>query len=177
MDELAPVGSMETFLASSVAEEAWRLNYSRAHCNNIVSIGHFDGAGDRYETDHPEIHTAITAATVVRDQAKTLELISLYEQRIHRAFQKHFEQLRQLQAERLAKREADRNEARLLSQLAELRNLPYTPSEDGFVFSTREIDAHKERFHKIQLAKESNLTYHQQRSGHWELPVLPKKAA
>ena len=76
MTELAPVGAIETFLVSSVAEEAWRLNYSRAHCNNIVSIGHFDGAGDRYETDHPEIHTAITAATVVRDQARTLELIS-----------------------------------------------------------------------------------------------------
>src|ERR1043165_667387 len=82
--ELAPVGHMETFLASSVAEEAWRLNYARAQCNNIIAIGHFDGTGDSYDTDHPEIHTAITSARTVRDNAKTFELLSLYEQRIHR---------------------------------------------------------------------------------------------
>ena len=58
-----------------------------------------------------------------------------------------------------------------------MRNLPYIPSHDGFVFSTREINAHKERFHKVQLAKESNVTCRQQRSGHWDLLVLPKKAA
>ena len=175
MTELAPVGSMETFLASSVAEEAWRLNYSRAHCNNIVSIGHFDGTGELYNADHPEIHTAITAATVVRDQAKTLELISLYEQRIHRAFQKHFEQLRQLQAERKAKHDTDLNEARLLSQLAELQNLPYNPAADGFGFVNAEIDRFTDRVHRLELAKERNLTY-RQHVNLLELPNLPKAA-
>ena len=168
--DLAPIGAMETFLASSVAEEAWRLNYSRAQCNNIVSIGHFDGTGDLYSTDHPEIHTAITAATTVRDNSKTLELISLYEQRIHRAFQKHFEQLKKLQAVRQAKRAEDLDNARLLSQLSKLKNLPYFPAQDGFVFSNQQIDTYTDWFHRLQLAKEENLTYRKQRSGHWELP-------
>ena len=169
MADLAPVGSMETFLASSVAEEAWRLHYSRAQCTNIIAIGHFDGTGD-FDAEHPEIHTAITAATVVRDNAKTFELLSLYEQRIHRSFQKHFEQLRQLQAERKAQRASDLNEARLFSQLAELKHLPYIPSNDGFDFSNHEIDTVTERFHRLKLAKETSLIYREQCSGHWDLP-------
>jgi hypothetical protein len=143
--ELAPVGEMETFHAASAAEEAWRLHNARAQCNNIVAIGHFDGTGDRYEAEHPEIHTAITAATVMRDRAKTLELLSLYEQRIHRSFQKHYDQLRKLQAERRAKRETDLNEARLLRQLAEQRNLPCDPASDGFVFLNDDIACFTDR--------------------------------
>jgi len=174
MADLAPVGSMETFLASSVAEEAWRLDHARAQCNNIVSIGHFDGTGDLYDADHAETHTAITSAATVRDNAKTLELISLYEQRIHRSFQKHFEQLRQLQAERKAKSDADLEEARLLSQLAELKNLPYNPAADGFVYANSEIDRYTERVHRLKLATEENYTYRKDRSGLWELPKAPK---
>jgi len=85
--EFNPVGAMETFLASSIAEEAWRLNHSRAQCDNIIAIGQFDGTGDRFDTEHPEIHAAITAAGTTRDNAITLELLSLYRQRIHRAFE------------------------------------------------------------------------------------------
>jgi hypothetical protein len=172
MADLAPIGSMETFLASSVAEDAWRLNHSRAQCNNIVAIGHFDGTGDIYDTTHPEIHTAITSARTVRDNAKTLELLSLYEQRIHRSFQKHFEQLQKLQAERKAERAADLDDARLLSQLAKLQHLPYVPAQDGFVFSNAEIDRHTDIFHRLQLAKDHGLTYRR----HAKLYELPKAA-
>src|ERR1035437_10608675 len=142
---------METFLASSVAEDAWRLNHARAQCNNIVAIGHFDGTGDIYSTTHPEIHTAITSASTTRDNAKTLELLSLYAQRIHRSFQKHFEQLQKLQADRNAECAKELEEARLLSQLAKLQHLPYVPSNDGFVFSNAEIDRYTDRYHRRQL--------------------------
>jgi hypothetical protein len=177
--ELAPVGEMETFLASSVAEEAWRLNYSRAQCNNIVAIGHFDGTGDLYDTEHAEIHTAITSATVVRDKAKTLELLSLYEQRIHRAFQKHLAQLKQLQAERKTQRDTDLNNARLLSQLAELQHLPYIPAQDGFVFSNGEINRYTDQFHRLNFAQEQDFSYRKQASQYKmaNKPQLPLQAA
>ena len=150
--ELAPIGEMETFHATSAAEEAWRLHNTRAQCTNIVAIGHFDGTGDLYDADHPQIHTAITAATVMRDRAKTLELLSLYEQRIHRIFRSHYDQLQKLQTARKAKHEADLNEARLLSQLAERQNLPYEPAADGFVFSNDEIDRFTDRRHRLRQA-------------------------
>jgi hypothetical protein len=171
---LAPLGPMELFHASSVAEEAWRLNHARAQCNNIVALSHFDGTGDIYSTEHPEIHTAITSAHATRDNSKQLELMSLYEQRIHRSLQKHSEQLKKLQAERKAQHDTDLDNARLLSQLAQLRNLPYIPAQDGFVFSNAEIDRFTERFHRLQLAKNENYTYWKERSGHWELPKQPK---
>src|SRR5580698_10766386 len=34
MTDLAPLGTHETFLANSMAEEAWRLNQIRARCTN-----------------------------------------------------------------------------------------------------------------------------------------------
>ena len=169
--ELAPVGEMETFAASSVAEEAWRLNHSRAQCNNIVSIGHYDGTGDHYNTEHAEIHTAITSATVVRDKAKTLELLSLYEQRIHRAFQKHLAHLKQLQAERKAQRDADLENARLLSQVAEMRHLPYIPAEDGFVFSNTEINRYTDQFHRLNFARGQDFPYRKHAS-QYKIPDL-----
>ena len=150
--ELAPVGEMETFHATSAAEEAWRLHNTRAQCTNIVAIGHFDGTADQYDAEHPQIHTAITGATVMRDRAKTLELLSLYEQRIHRIFRSHYDQLQKLQAARQAKREASLNEARLLRQLAEQQHLPYEPAADGFVFSNDEIDRFADRRHRLRQA-------------------------
>jgi len=137
MADLAPIGSMEIFLASSVAEEAWRLNYARAQCNNIVALGHFD-ASDSYIEEHPEVQTAIIAAETTRNQAKQLELLSLYEQRIHRKFQKHHEELKQAQAERHAKREAELENARLLSQMAKVTTYRMSrPKTDSFFRMTK----------------------------------------
>src|SRR5579863_7803683 len=48
MIDLAPVGTHETFLANSMAEEAWRLNQIRARCANLSAVGDFDGAGNKY---------------------------------------------------------------------------------------------------------------------------------
>src|SRR5271170_7615103 len=48
MTDLAPVGTHETFLANSIAEEAWRLNQIRARCANLAAVGDIDGAGRKY---------------------------------------------------------------------------------------------------------------------------------
>ena len=172
--DLAPVGFLETFLASSVAEEAWRLNYARAQCNNLVAIGHFD-ASDAYREQHPEIQTAIIAAETTRNQAKQLELLSLYEQRIHRKFQKHYEELKKAQAERHAKRAAELENARLLSQMAKVQHLPYLPAEDGFVFSNDEIDRHTAIHHRLRIAKRDEQDY-RARFLRVEKPKLPNAA-
>jgi hypothetical protein len=171
MSDLAPVGSMETFLASSVAEEAWRLNHARAQCGNIVAIGHFDGTGDTYDAaEHPEVHTAITAARTVRDHAKTLELISLYEQRIRRSFEKYLEKLENLQAERKAKHEKDLEEARKFFQMAEIKGIPWNPTADGFVFSTDEIARYTDRYHHRIAARQADCKYDKHISRPKEVP-------
>ena len=174
MADLAPLGSMELFLASSVAEEAWRLNNARAQCNNIIAIGHFDNA-DTWHSEHPEIQNAVTEARVVRDHAKTLELLSLYEQRIHRSFQKHYDELKKVQAERKAKEAVDMESARLLSQLAKVQHLPYVPARDGFAFSNDEIDYYIELYHRRVLSKKEQYLYRKMFDLE-DLPKLPKAA-
>ena len=174
MVELAPVGPMETFIAQSIAQEAWRLDHVRAQCNNLIAIGHFDGTADLFDADHPEVHTAVTAAAVTRDQAEKLERLSLYQQRIHSSFQKHRADLRKLQDERKAKRQAELEEARRMSQLAKLKHLPYEPQQDGFDFSNDEIDRAIERHHRRTLAWGEDFTYWRELSGNYRLPRSPK---
>jgi len=168
MTALAPVGAIETFLASSVAEEAWRLNYARAQSANMVALGHFDGT-DHPEV-HPEIHTAVTAARTVRDHAKTLELYSLYEARIRRAFEKYSEKLETVQAARHAKHEKDLEEARKFFQLAEINNIPWDPAADGLVFSNDEVARYTDRYYRRQAAAEANFGYKRKQSGPKEVP-------
>jgi len=173
MDSLAPVGAMETFLASSVAEEAWRLNHARAQCGNIVAIGHFDGTGDAYNSEHPEIHTAITAAHTVREQAKTLQLISLYEQRIRRSFEKYLEKLEKLQAQRHVQHERELEEARKFFQMAELKGLPWNPAADGFIFSHYEIARYTDRHYR---RVDAQLTDPKYINFLWSAQQVPKAA-
>jgi hypothetical protein len=170
MFDLAPVGAIEKFLASSVAEDAWRLNHARAQAANIVAIGHFDGTADIYDAEHPEIHTAITAARTVRDHAKTLELISLYEQRIRKSFENYLAKLEKLQTERKAQFEKDLEEARRFYQLAKLNNIPWQPAADGFIFSTTEIARYTDRYYRSEAALDADSKYRKTKSRPQEVP-------
>jgi hypothetical protein len=171
MTDLAPVGTLETFLANSMAEEAWRLNQIRARCTNLSAIGDFDGAGNKYRlmegqdsSEAPQIETAVTDTVVARDLSKEFALMSLYGQRTQRAFEKYKKELTELQAKRKADEAAELDEARLLFQLADSQGLTYDPKEDGFVFSLQRIKAHAERHHKLILAKRTEQDYRKRKN-------------
>ena len=171
MTDLAPVGTHETFLANSMAEEAWRLNQIRARCANLSAVGDFDGAGDKYrpmEDRNPglettaqtnAIETAVIETVVARDQSKQLALMSLYGQRTQRAYEKYKKELNELQEKRKADRATELEEARLLFQLADTQGLAYDPKKDGFVFSLQFIRAQTERHHRLILAKRTEADY------------------
>ena len=172
MTDLAPVGTHETFLANSMAEEAWRLNQIRARCANLSAVGDFDGAGDKYrpmEDPNPRLETsgietngiesAVIDSVVARDQSKQLALMSLYGQRTHRAYEKYKKELNDLQEKRKANEAAELEEARLLFQLADTQGLAYDPKKDGFVFSLQFIRTQAERHHKLILAKRTEGDY------------------
>jgi hypothetical protein len=167
MTDLAPAGTHETFLANSMAEEAWRLNQIRARCANLSAVGDFDGAGDKYrpmESENPEVETdgienAVIDSVVARDQSKQLALMSLYGQRTQRAYEKYNKELNELQEKRKADKAAELEEARLLFQLADTQGLAYDPKKDGFVFSLQFIRTQTERHHKLILAKRTESDY------------------
>ena len=179
MTDLAPVGTHETFLANSMAEEAWRLNQIRARCANLSAVGDYDGAGDKYrpmEGQNPAIKDAVVDSVVARDLSKELTLMSLYAQRTQRACEKYKKELNELQAKRKAHEAAELEEARLLFQLAETQGLAYDPAKDGFVFSLPFLRSHTERHHRLILAKKTETDY-RKRNNLKEIPRTAGKAA
>jgi hypothetical protein len=158
MADLAPVGTHETFLANSMAEEAWRLNQIRARCANLAAVGDFDGAGDKY-LPMEGIESAVIDSVVARDQSKQLALMSLYGQRTQRAYEKYKKELNELQETRKIHQAAELEEARLLFQLADTQGLAYDPAQDGFVFSLPLIRAKADRHHRLLLAKRTEGGY------------------
>ncbi len=178
MHDLAPAGTHETFLANSIAEEAWRLNQIRARCVNLAAVGDIDGAGDKYRPieEGVGVEHAVIDSVVARDQSKQLALMSLYAQRTQRAYEKYKKDLKELQANRKAHEAAEMEEARLLFQLADTQGLTYDPKKDGFVFSLHQIKAQTERHHKLILAKRTERDY-RERNNLTEITRAAGKAA
>jgi hypothetical protein len=148
--ELAPVGALETTLAQAIAEDYWRLNRARALENSIFTLGLQEHSDP--EAANPEVDAALAQGRTWVEQAKNLQLLTTYEQRIRRSVEKNMAELRGLQAERKAAVEQAEKEARVLVQLAEAEGGDYDPASDfppesqpvGFVFSRsaakRQID-------------------------------------
>ena len=159
VESLAPEGAMETQLAQRIATDSWRLNRLSAIEDNLYALGH-SAHSDDIETEHPEIHAALTAAKVFQEESKQLQLLTLYEQRINRNIQKNLATLQALQAARIAKREAEMKEAKKLLQLSEMKGLAYEPFKDGFVFSTAQIHAAIDKERRLQRANLTDFSRH-----------------
>jgi hypothetical protein len=156
---MAPEGALELQLAQRIATDSWRLNRSSAIEDNIFALGFTDHADD-IDADHPELHAALTAARTFTREAKSIELLTLYEQRINRSLQKNLALLQQLQTTRKAQRQAEMEQARKLLQLNEKKGLPYDPAKDGFVFSNDQIHAVIDRERRLEQAQHIDFRRH-----------------
>jgi hypothetical protein len=202
LESLAPENPVERQYAQAFCDTQWRLNRARSIEDSMYALGHFEAAG-RFQTEHPQVHAALTAARVFRDDSKSFTNLSLYEQRLHRTLEKSLKQLQTLQAERRAQSEAaarqaerDREEllrleeARLekerielekeretLRKLREMKPEPATQVEDAaareFVFSTPEIGSEAPGF----AAPEGVQTAENQGSSSEVGPNFPGKLA
>jgi hypothetical protein len=159
VENLAPEGAMETQLAQRIATDSWRLNRISAVEDNLFALGH-NSKSEETETEDPEIHAALTAAKVFNAESKQLQLLTLYEQRINRNIQKNLATLQALQSARLAKREAEMQQAKKLLQLSEMKGLRYEPTKDGFVFSTAEIHAAIDKERRLNRADQTDFSRH-----------------
>ncbi len=165
VESLAPEGAMETQLAQRIATDSWRLNRISAVEDNLFALGH-NAKSDDTETEDLEIHAALTAAKVFKDESKELQLLTLYEQRINRNLQKNLATLQALQATRRAKREAEMKQAMKLQQLNEMKGLPYEPTKDGFVFSNAEVRAAIDKDRRLNRANLTDFTRHKPQKQH-----------
>jgi hypothetical protein len=73
-------------------------------------------------------------------EAKSIELLTLYEQRINRTLQRNLALLQQLQATRKAELKAVPKGADKPARPIKINDLPEGPMENGFVFSPAAVD-------------------------------------
>ena len=151
-DEYTPVGPTETHLVQTLADCAWRLNRARALENNLLTIGLTSKAHRENQDNHHEIQDAFATAAGLEARTRQLAMLSLHDTRLTRQFEKTLTLLKSLQAERQAKLQADLEIAARLLQLHETETTtPYDPTQDGFVFSTHEVETYL--FRKTRKSK------------------------
>jgi hypothetical protein len=150
MVEWKPEGATEIQLVTRIAHDNWRINRAGAIEDNLFAIGSGDITYASDSHNHAEIEDALTQARTYQKEAKTLQLLSLYTQRTNRDIHKNIALLKKLQAERQTKEAEQMEEAKRLLQLSEMRNLPYDPKGDGFVFSNAQIHTAIDRERRLK---------------------------
>jgi hypothetical protein len=155
-DSLAPETPVERQYAQTFVDTQWRLNRIRGIEDGIFALGHFEPAAN-IDVDHPQIHSALTASNVFRQDSQAFVNLSLYEQRLQRHLKESLRQLQELQAKRKAERQAALDAAVALRNLHKMQHQPYDPSTDppsnGFVFSPAEVEAEARRQRRLADAK------------------------
>jgi hypothetical protein len=122
--EYQPQGATEEHLVQSLADVSWRLNRVALLESNLLSI----------------CYTPRDLVDGLFDQAKALANLSMHSQRLSRQFERTVAQLRDLQkARRIQEKDAD-NLTEMRESQGEKYNPSQNPSQDGFVFSSAQID-------------------------------------
>ena len=163
MAEWLPEGPSEIALVVSLAENTIRNHRARALEDGIFAIG-FRKLVDAIDSGHPEADAAMAHSQTFLENAKSIALLSVYEQRTRRALREDREQLKQIQAERKAAYEKAREEAYQLTLHADRTGKEYKPGDDfepaaahgGFVYDVDAIDGWADRRDRLQAARDFN---------------------
>jgi hypothetical protein len=126
LDTFDPIGPVERDLAQAVADGRWRIKRAAQIENAIVAITL--GQPDQMKCDVEEAAVAFAQAHAWLERGKDLNLLTLYERRLQRAFQEDFKLLQELQERR-------RQLEQVATPVAPPR--PAKPREPKLVFSTR----------------------------------------
>jgi hypothetical protein len=159
LDEYQPKGATETQLVQSLLDTSWQLNRASAVETNLFSLG-ITEMEDRIRATHPEAETALAMALAYREHNRAFANIGIYRQRLTRVFERTLILLRQIQAERRKNEERQLDNAAKILKMHQDANLPYQPSDDGFVFSKAEIECYIGREERWQQANDHELSIH-----------------
>ena len=155
----SPKNEPEKQLALDMANATWKLNRCTSIESGIYAMGHHDNA-DRNNADHPEVHTALTAATTYLENSRQIENLSRQENRLRRGLQQSIHLYHEMQDRRREQERQDMHLALPISRTHKMKSLPYDPATDGFVLSNAEIDQRSTRDEHYEEAKIArNLDY------------------
>src|ERR1700722_14799778 len=153
LDEYRRKGANETQLVQSLLDTAWQVNRAAAVETNLFTLG-ITEMEDRVRANHPAAETALAMALAYREHNRAFANIGIARQRLSRQYERTLAQLRQIQAERRANEERQLHQATKILKKHNDENLPYQPADDGFVFSTAEIETHLSREERRQQAND-----------------------
>jgi hypothetical protein len=156
LGEYQPKEATETQLVQSLIDTSWQLNRASAVETNLFSLG-ITESEDRIRANHPEAETALAMALAYREHNRAFANIGIYRQRLAREFERTLILLRQIQAERRTNEERQLDNAAKILKMHQDANLPYQPSDDGFVFSKAEIESYIGREERWQQANDHEL--------------------
>ena len=135
VNEYQPQGPTEQQLVRTLANNSWHL--------------------DRVNRLEEALFTHPDENLTLDSQMRSLTSLSTHRHRLTRGFESTLKQLRQLQKERRSEELGHLWKASRLSALAEHKGLPYNPSEDGFVFTEKEVEEfldYEQRYNDALLA-------------------------
>ena len=151
IDQFQPKGALEDQLVQSLGDTTWRLNRVPAIEATFLSLAAEDHL-DSIRTNEPRAASALALAQAFHQQSRALANISIYEQRLARLFDRTLKQLREIQAERREHERRQMNDAAEILEMHQERDIPYDPAQDGFVFSTAEIQTFIQRRDRLDEA-------------------------
>jgi hypothetical protein len=151
VDLFQPKGALEEQLVQSLSDTIWRLNRVPATEATYLTLISEDQIR-AIRTNEPRAASAVSLSQVFHLRAQSLTNVSLYEQRLARFFDRTLKQLHEIQAERREQEKSQMDDAAEIFEMHQERNLPYDPTQDGFVFSTAEIQAFIQRRDRLDEA-------------------------
>ena len=134
LEDFRPKGAVETDLVQSIADGRWRIKRAAQMENAIVAITL--GQPDQMKCEPEQAAIAFAHAYAWLDRGKDLNLLTLYERRLQRAFIEDFKLLEMIQAQRFHREHAEAA-ARAAAAKVPTRLTPQPPNheEPEFVFS------------------------------------------
>jgi hypothetical protein len=161
MEALAPVGLLETELATLIAADRWRCKRAVMIENSIFAQGYLDHA-EAIDVDNTQVAEALAEAKTWTAQANSLSLLTTYEGRITRRADSNMAQLTEMQTRRKEAYAQAQKEAIRLTRLSEGVGEAYEPGDDfepaaahgEFVYSASEIARVRDRRERLDLAWE-----------------------
>ena len=151
-DDLKPKGFLEEQLTQSLADLSWRINRMRNMETNLLAAA-CHALESNVETEDSEVHAALTMARAYKENCADILRLGQHEARAAREFQRNLNELKTLQTERRAAEASEMQDATLIRNMQKSKGIAWNPSDDGFVPSIAEIDAHIRRHELLKRAK------------------------
>ena len=145
--EFRPKGRVEADLVQALADTSWRLNRVAALETNILTLA------ITHEPDPAKAALALAAS--LESQTKALANLSMHTQRLSRQYEKTLLLLRDLQKTRRSQENDELHQLLNIMEMCEAEGEPYSPSEDGFVFSEAQINSAKQARNRKNRADEA----------------------